>query len=204
MIIDALDPPASGVHEVLDLSRIEHDRIEMIQVGPVVLEDVCERVEKTFEEVALQRYLDFAVRLATDVPPTIVTDPHRLQQILDSLLLNAFTFTPEGAVSLDVYLTDKGPPGGHGLVQHRPTLAFTVTDTGVGVPWDRQPVLFETSTSRAHGGLAVSRELARLLGGEIQLTSSVGRGSAFTLLLPLVLPPAELGPRAPLPDRGAR
>jgi signal transduction histidine kinase/ActR/RegA family two-component response regulator len=196
------------INEVLDLSKIEAGRIE-IQASTVTLEDVCEYVEKTFHEVALQRRLDFAVRLAPDVPGAIVTDSHRLQQILKNLLSNAFKFTSEGSVSLEIYATGKGTPGGLGLGRHKPSLAFTVTDTGIGIPKERQQAIFEAfqqgeaSMSRTYGGtglgLTISRELARLLGGEIRLTSTAGLGSTFTLLLPLVLPPPELAPREPSP-----
>jgi signal transduction histidine kinase/CheY-like chemotaxis protein/HAMP domain-containing protein len=186
------------INEVLDLSKIEAGRIE-IEPGTVQLEDVCEYVERTFHEVAQQKHLDFSVRLAPDSPGTIVTDAHRLQQILKNLLSNAFKFTSDGSVSLDIYATFKGQPGGQGA--KKAVLALSVNDTGIGIPKDRQQIIFDAfqqadaSMSRTYGGtglgLTISRELARLLGGEIRLTSTPGLGSTFTLLLPLSVPEPE-------------
>jgi signal transduction histidine kinase/HAMP domain-containing protein/ActR/RegA family two-component response regulator len=186
------------INEVLDLSKIEAGRIE-IDSQPVRLEEVSEYVERTFNEVALQKHLDFTVRRAPEIPPAVVTDAHRLQQILKNLLANAFKFTSEGAVSLDIFVTNKGVPGTQ--LRQKPVLAFAVTDTGIGIPREKQQVIFEAfqqadaSMSRTYGGtglgLTISRELARLLGGEIRLTSTPGRGSTFTLVLPLQVPPNE-------------
>ena len=185
------------INEVLDLSKIEAGRIE-IQAGTVTLGEVCEYVERSFHEVALQKHLDFAVRLAPDAPAAIVTDTYRLQQILKNLLSNAFKFTSEGSVALDIYETINGVPGSITLGRQKPALAFAVSDTGIGIPKDRQQIIFEAfqqgdaSMSRTYGGtglgLTISRELARLLGGEIRISSTLGQGSTFTLFLPLLLP----------------
>jgi CheY-like chemotaxis protein len=194
------------INEVLDLSKIEAGRIE-IEPGTVELEDVCDYVERTFREVATQKHLDFAVRLAPDVPHAVVTDAHRLQQILKNLLSNAFKFTSEGSVSLEIFATTRAVVPGQR--RSRQAIAFAVADTGIGIPKDRQQIIFEAfqqadpSMSHTYGGtglgLTISRELARLLGGEIRLTSAVGRGSTFTFFLPSTLPVEEPATSEPAP-----
>src|SRR5438105_15784982 len=147
----------------------------------------------------LHHAIEFLVSLSPKVPETILTDAHRRQQILKNLLSNACKCTPAGRVELSV---DVEPGGGrfHGaaLRSGREVLAFAVSDTGIGIPPEKHELVFEAfeqgdaSTSRTFGGtglgLTISRELARLLGGEIGLRSSPGGGSTFTLYLPLLLP----------------
>src|SRR6185436_15023301 len=145
---------------------------------------------------------------------TITTDPQRFQQILKNLLSNVFKFTETGSVDLSMSVdTNTQRFRSAGLRRSRAALAFAVTDTGIGIPADKQQIIFEAfqqadaSTSRVYGGtglgLTISRELARLLGGEIHLKSSPGAGSTFTLYLPIA---AE--DRSPVPppsgDQGHR
>jgi CheY-like chemotaxis protein len=176
--------------------------------------DLRALLDRSFAPLAQQKGIDFAITVSPDVPPTLTTDGQRLEQILKNLLSNAFKFTEAGRVVLDVAMRT----GDHGfqtqaLKRAPATLAFAVSDTGIGIPADKQEVIFEAfqqadpSTSRTYGGtglgLTISRELARLLGGEIHLRSSLGTGSTFTLFLPLgadergTIAPAALHPLDP-------
>jgi signal transduction histidine kinase/HAMP domain-containing protein/DNA-binding response OmpR family regulator len=185
------------INDILDLSKIESGTV-VVDVSELRLTDLHNYVERTFRHVAESKGLEFAVHLDPAMPRAMVTDAKRLQQVIKNLLSNAFKFTRRGRVSLEISATGPEPfPEGSGLAQADSVLAFAVTDTGIGIPHDKQQIIFEAfqqadgSTSRKYGGtglgLAISREIARLLGGEIQLVSTAGRGSTFTLYLPRVL-----------------
>src|SRR5262249_15608133 len=137
---------------------------------------------------------------------SIITDSKRLQQVVKNLLSNAFKFTEKGGVRFDVHAAAEGWNPGHPVLSQAPMVAaFTVTDTGIGIPLEKQRIIFEAfqqadaSTSRRYGGtrpgLAISRELASLLGGQIQLRASPGEGSTFTLYWPLTYVGASLAQR---------
>src|SRR5262249_46180 len=132
-----------------------------------------------------------------NLPPTMHTDQKRLQQILKNLLSNAFKFTEKGRVSLNIKAADRrGSYSSESLNQADLVIAFSVTDTGIGIPAEKQRIIFEAfqqadgTTNRKYGGtglgLSISREIARLLGGEIRVISAPGKGSTFTLYLPRV------------------
>ncbi len=152
-------------------------------------------VARPFRHEAENRHLTFEVQIEPMLT-RMVTDAKRLQQVLKNLLSNAFKFTDQGGVRLTVATATNGWSPQHPVLKGAATVvAFAVTDTGIGIPLDKQKIIFEAfqqadaSTSRRFGGtglgLAISRELANLLGGEIQLHSTPGEGSIFTLYVPL-------------------
>ncbi|QJR09746.1 Sensor histidine kinase RcsC [Usitatibacter rugosus] len=182
------------INDILDLSKIESGTVA-VDVGELRLDEMRRYVERTFRHVAEAKKLDFFIRSEVDLPPTMATDTKRLQQIIKNLLSNAFKFTHRGQVVLSIDAARSGwDPQNEELNRAPAVLAFTVRDTGIGIPPDKQQIIFEAfqqadgSTSRKYGGtglgLAISRELSRLLGGEIRLWSAPGEGSAFTLYLP--------------------
>ncbi len=185
----------SLINEILDLSKIESGNMA-IEVQDVAFAEVRSDVERNFRQVANEKGLGLDIELAAGLPASLQTDPGRLLQVLKNLLSNAFKFTPEGEVALRIAPATSGwSADQHALDRAGSVVAFAVTDTGVGIPEDKQRVIFEAfqqadgGTSRQYGGtglgLSISREIARLLGGEIRLVSQPGQGSTFTLYLPI-------------------
>ncbi len=188
------------ITDILDLSKIESGTVtvEAEEIGFVSLRD---SVERNFRHIAEQKNLPFHVDFAPNLPRAMTTDPKRLQQILKNLLSNAFKFTAHGNVTIRVAQAESGWALDHQwLNRSHHVIAFSITDTGIGIAPEKQKLIFEAfqqadaGTSRKYGGtglgLAISRELANLLGGEIRLNSTPGEGSTFTLYLPLVFPGA--------------
>ncbi len=190
------------INEILDLSKIESGTVTL-ELEDESFANVGEQVERAFRHVAQSRSLGFGVELAPGLPPSLYTDSQRLQQVLKNLLSNAFKFTQKGQVSVRIAAVESGWSVDHaGLNRAQTVIGFHVTDTGIGLPADKQKIIFEafqqadTGTARKYGGtglgLSISRELAWLLGGELRLAmSSPGQGSTFALYLPLRAP--ELG-----------
>ncbi|MES2980878.1 MAG: HAMP domain-containing protein [Verrucomicrobiota bacterium] len=182
------------INDILDLSKIESGNFT-VSVGQVRLKDLFDNLDRTFRHVAQEKGLNFVFELDEDLPEVIHTDEQRLDQVLKNLVSNALKFTAKGHV---IFRVENAKPNGRhdGFVLEGASevLAFTVTDSGIGISEDKHMVIFEAfqqadgSTSRRYGGtglgLAISRELARLLGGEIRVESHEGKGSSFTLLLP--------------------
>jgi CheY-like chemotaxis protein len=166
-----------------------------VEAEDVSFATLLNMVERTFNHEAETRSLGFEVQVSAELGPNIVTDSKRLQQVLKNLLSNAFKFTEQGSVRLNVSRAVSGWAPDHPILNAADhVVAFQVTDTGIGIPQEKQKLIFEAfqqadaSTSRKYGGtglgLAITRELASLLGGEVQLRSTTGVGSTFTLFLP--------------------
>ncbi|UKT63474.1 response regulator [Pedobacter mucosus] len=173
----------SLIDEILDLSKIEAGKMELDQAN-IKLDDVINNLRSMFNPVAKEKALNLTLIKENDVPEFFHTDKMRLEQILNNLLSNAIKFTSKGTISLDISKNEKIN-----------ALIFKVTDTGVGIAYEKQAMVFEAfqqadgSTKRKYGGtglgLSISRELAKLLGGFIDLESKENVGSTFTLTLPV-------------------
>ncbi len=169
------------INDVLDLSKIEAGHLE-IQPETVQISQILDHLRATFEPVASDKNLTLRFESAPGSPESVITDPHRLEQVLKNLLSNALKFTASGTVILETSATDG-------------RLAFTISDTGIGIDPLKQKIIFDPffqadgTTARKYGGtglgLSISRNLVRLLGGEITLESEPGRGSRFTVRIPL-------------------
>jgi signal transduction histidine kinase/CheY-like chemotaxis protein len=194
------------INDILDLSKIESGTV-VVDVSELRLEDLNSYVERTFRHVAEAKNVDFLIRLDPRLPQSMFTDAKRLQQVIKNLLSNAFKFTHYGQVALTVEPAVAGWNPDHEELNRAPlVLAFSVCDSGIGISPDKQQIIFEAfqqadgSTSRKYGGtglgLAISRELSRLLGGQIRLVSSPGKGSTFTLYLPHTYTPTRVGRKA--------
>jgi signal transduction histidine kinase/CheY-like chemotaxis protein/HAMP domain-containing protein len=192
----------SIINDILDLAKIESGTVTL-NIEPERFSELNDYVERTFRQVANGKGLAFDVKVAPGLPAVMQTDEKRLQQILKNLLSNAFKFTDQGKVSLQVAAAKTGWTPGHPQLDAAETVvAFSVTDTGVGIPANKQQSIFEPfqqadgTTSRQYGGtglgLSISRELARLLGGEIHVVSAPAKGSTFTLYLPLTYRAADV------------
>ncbi|WP_326687614.1 MULTISPECIES: HAMP domain-containing protein [unclassified Streptomyces] len=199
------------INDILDLSKVEAGKMD-VSPTRIALVQLVDYVEATFRPLTAEKGLDFSVRVSPELPATLHTDEQRLLQVLRNLLSNAVKFTDTGAVELVIRSARTDVPDSireqmleHGSLRDADAdlVAFSVTDTGIGIAQSKMRVIFEAfkqadgTTSRKYGGtglgLSISREIARLLGGEIYAASEPGRGSTFTLYLPLH--PTELPPQ---------
>jgi signal transduction histidine kinase/DNA-binding response OmpR family regulator len=184
------------INEILDLSKVEAGRIE-INREPCPIQELLASVEQKFHHLAEEKNLQFKINREPNVPDVIHTDGQRLKQIINNLLSNAFKFTEQGQVTLTLARPSTAFLKEKQYSLSNDYLMISVNDTGIGVPKDKQAIIFEAfqqadgTTSRRYGGtglgLAISRQLARLLGGDLFLTSEVNVGSTFTLLFSLNL-----------------
>jgi HAMP domain-containing protein/signal transduction histidine kinase/CheY-like chemotaxis protein len=185
----------SLINDILDLSKIESGTVS-IELSDMPMSWLKLHMERTFRQLAADKALAFDVEFDSSLPATIRTDEKRLQQVVLNLLSNAFKFTSQGGVTLAVRCADGGWSKNHPVLRNvERAIEIAVTDTGIGIPEDKQKLIFEAfqqadgTTSRKYGGtglgLSISREIARLLGGELQVRSKPGEGSTFTLFVPL-------------------
>ncbi|MET7983955.1 MULTISPECIES: HAMP domain-containing protein [unclassified Streptomyces] len=211
------------INDILDLSKVEAGKMD-VSPTRIALVQLVDYVEATFRPLTAEKGLDFSVRVSPELPATLHTDEQRLLQVLRNLLSNAVKFTDSGAVELVIRPAGTDVPvaireqlleSGSLRDADADLIAFSVTDTGIGIAASKMRVIFEAfkqadgTTSRKYGGtglgLSISREIARLLGGEIYAQSEPGRGSTFTLYLPLhpsELPPQGYGQLAPAMEAG--
>ncbi|MDB6028930.1 MAG: sensor hybrid histidine kinase, partial [Verrucomicrobiales bacterium] len=190
------------INDILDLSKIESGTVT-VDISELRFHEMQDYVERTFRHVAEAKRIDFNIDLDADLPRGMFTDSHRLEQVIRNLLSNAFKFTDRGGVKFNMEIAHSGWSSDHeSLNNARTVVAFSVSDSGIGIAPEKQQIIFEAfqqadgSTSRKYGGtglgLAISREIARLLGGEIRLASAVGQGSTFTLYLPVTYAPKRM------------
>jgi CheY-like chemotaxis protein/signal transduction histidine kinase/CHASE3 domain sensor protein len=189
------------INDILDLAKIESGKLEIrpesVEVSPLV-----QNIERLFKQTAERKSIELHAELDPKrtgnfppVPATIFVDKQKVEQILKNLISNAIKFTVRGSVNLRVFM------------QNEKQIAFEVTDTGIGIPTDKHRLIFEAfqqadgTTSRNFGGtglgLSISRDLSRLLGGEIQVKSTPGKGSSFCLVIPVQTPAAVAKPLTP-------
>src|SRR5688572_4472372 len=199
----------SLLNSILDLAKVESGTV-VVELAPLSIEELRSDLAREFEHVARGKGLNFTVEVAANSPAEITTDPQRLRQILKNLLANAFKFTEQGHVQVEISLVEHGwssePSALTGALS---VMALAVSDTGIGIDEKQQQRIFEPfaqgdgTTARLYGGtglgLSISRELVALLGGELTVASAPGRGSTFTVYVPTT-PPAALTAAGPPPS----
>ncbi|MEY8204917.1 MAG: CHASE3 domain-containing protein [Bermanella sp.] len=181
------------INDIMDLSKVEAGMLS-VHIESLNLDAMSRNLQRMFDPLATDRSLQFGIEIARNLPATMIGDAQRIEQILKNLLSNAMKFTERGSVTLKIMSPSDDVVFQHARLDSESAMAFAVIDTGVGIPLDKQQAIFEAfqqqdgSTSRRYGGtglgLTISKELARLLGGEIQVCSEEGAGSTFTLYLP--------------------
>jgi len=200
----------SLINEILDLAKIESGRMDLARAH-VPLQEIVDALDEAFGHMAKEQGLTLQQEIEPGLPTAIETDPKRLQQVLKNLVSNALKFTHEGSVTVRLHRPAPGTDLSRSGLDLRQALAISVTDTGIGIAPEHQKVVFEAfqqvdgGTARKYGGtglgLSISRELARLLGGELQLASETGKGSTFTLYLPVNASAAGVGVSGKTPVR---
>jgi tubulin-specific chaperone A len=181
------------INEILDLSKVEAGKVEL-HLAEMPISSMISDLQRVFKGIAADKGVTFKVEQGMDLPGSLLTDTHRLQQILRNLLSNAFKFTDKGTVTLSIFRPGPDVDLPEGIASANEAICIAVQDMGIGIPEEKQGTIFEAfrqadgSTSRKYGGtglgLSISRELTKLLGGEIRLQSRENEGSTFTLILP--------------------
>ncbi|MBC7660133.1 MAG: response regulator [Chitinophagaceae bacterium] len=199
------------INDILDLAKVEAGKLD-IYIENINLSSMAEGLKKSFVPLALSKNLQFNVVLEDDMPSEMSCDQKRLEQILRNFLSNAFKFTERGEISLRIARPSAELPLVRNSTNRQGLIAFHVADTGIGIPAEKQKIIFEafsqadSSTSRRYGGtglgLTICRELAALLGGELIVTSEFGKGSVFSLVIPELAGEIEPMETHNLPDQG--
>ena len=183
----------SLINEILDLSKVEAGKVDL-HIENVDFTNIETDLNRLYRDIAIEKDLDFQITVAPNLPEYLETDSQRLQQVIRNLLTNAFKFTHEGCVSLNISQPSPELIKRANLPREK-LVAFSVKDEGIGIKKEKQLAIFQAfqqadgSTSRNYGGtglgLSISKELTKLLGGFIHLLSDEGKGSTFTVVLPL-------------------
>ena len=191
------------INDILDLSKIESGKMT-VNVEPVSIKELSDTIFHYFKHVTQQKGLDLEIIIDEKLPQKIDTDRQKVEQIIKNFMSNAIKFTAKGKVSVKFEKPEDGIRFQANGLQNGTIIAISVTDSGIGIPLDKQKEIFEAfkqadgSISRKYGGtglgLSISRELAKLLGGEIQLVSTHGEGSTFTFYLPATFSEQESQP----------
>jgi signal transduction histidine kinase len=178
----------SLVNDLLDQAQIEAGKLTL-KVIPFAPQDLAEGIQSVMGVLAQTKNLELTTQIAADMPATLYGDPQRLHQILVNLMGNSMKFTEKGGVYLRIYRRD---------AEH---WAMDVTDTGPGIPPDKLGNLFQrfyqvdSSATKKHQGvglgLSIVKQLTMLMGGSVGVTSEVGKGSVFTVVLPFAAAPAQ-------------
>lgn len=195
------------INEILDLAKIEAGKMS-VQIGDIFLQRLTNWAERGFAQMAENKGLKLLTSIDDNLPAAIQTDEKRLQQVIKNFLSNAIKFTERGQVTFAIYPAIQGwSESARALNDAQLVIAFSVKDTGIGIPEDKHQVIFEAfqqadgTTSRRFGGtglgLSISREIAGLMGGEITLHSEMDKGSTFTLFLPQAFPTPTLNDHLP-------
>jgi signal transduction histidine kinase/HAMP domain-containing protein/ActR/RegA family two-component response regulator len=183
------------LNDILDVAKVE-SRTVKLDTESISLPEFRDSIDQAFQSVASKQRLGFSVTLDDELPATMLSDPHRLRQIVKNLVANAFKFTPQGEVAVRLDLNRAGSrTGSTQLATGGAVIAISVRDTGIGIKKEQQKIIFEAfaqadgTTARQYGGtglgLPISRDLARLMGGDITVQSEPAQGSTFTVYLPL-------------------
>jgi len=205
------------INEALDLSKVEAGKME-INFEDVGIAVICDTMRRNFMPLAEERGLTFTIERQNGLPSHFRSDLQKVEQIVKNMLANAFKFTEKGGITLNIFRPDSAIDLSHSGLANQKVMAIAVSDTGIGIPEDKQKLIFEAfqqadgTTSRKYGGtglgLSISKEMARILGGEVRLKSTAGKGSVFTLYLPETPPEGKTDvdsreSPAPAPATGA-
>jgi signal transduction histidine kinase/CheY-like chemotaxis protein len=188
------------INDILDLSKVEAGKLTVVP-EEVTLDSMVGRMRQQFSPVSREKGVEFPIHIADDLPATVYTDAQRTEQILKNLLANAFKFTEHGSVTLEVRRPGVEMELQRSSLDSRNAIAFSVVDTGIGIEPSKFKDIFEAfqqengSIDRHYGGtglgLTIARKFAHVLGGEIHVASQKGKGSRFTLVLPVKLARGE-------------
>lgn len=181
------------INDILDLSKVEAGKMD-INLEKVNLVELTDDIKRLFMPIASKNNLDFNVQIEKGLPEEIISDSLRLQQIINNLLSNAFKFTNNGGVTMNICRPKESDVTLFDIKGNVDKLiSVEIIDTGIGIPLDKQKLIFEAfkqsdgTTTRKYGGtglgLSISKELAHLLGGTIHLKSQEKSGSTFTLII---------------------